>query len=80
VSLGTTLRQVIERFRGIPVSAASNQSLRGFQGVLRSRRLIHTGVNSSPTYRFIDLDTDTQYPNGVDAYDLPVVQGDRFYF
>lgn len=79
VSLGTTLRQVVERFQGIPVSAASNQSLGGFQGMLRSRRLIHTGVNSSPTYRFIELDTYTQYPNGIDVYDLPVVQGDRFY-
>lgn len=80
VSLGTTLRQVAERFTGIPVSALRGQRLQPFQGALRPRRLVHSGVNSSPTYRFIDLDSDLSNAEGNDAYDLPVVQGDRFYF
>lgn len=92
VSLGTTLRQVIERFRSIPVSAAARQNLSGFQGLLRARRLLHAhvpvpveadhsfSIQSSATYRFIELEPYLQYANGTDGYDLPVVQGDRFYF
>jgi len=85
VSLGTTLRQVAERFTGIPVSALRSQRLQSFQGALRPRRLIHSGINSSPAYRFIDLTVEPSNVNNananeLDAYDLPVVQGDRFYF
>lgn len=85
VSLGTTLRQVAERFTGIPVSALPRQRLQSFQGTLRPRRLIHGGINSSPAYRFIDLNIDSSSANNanandLDPYDLPVVQGDRLYF
>ncbi|BAY35577.1 hypothetical protein NIES2107_74890 (plasmid) [Nostoc carneum NIES-2107] len=80
VSLGTTLRQLIERYAGIPSASLRGQDLQAFQGRLRPRRLVHEGVNNTPSYRFINLESDQTFANGMDLFDLPVVKGDRFYF
>jgi hypothetical protein len=80
VSIGTTWRQLIERYVGIPYASLRGQDLQSFQGRLRVRRLVHEGVNSTPSYRFINLESYQPSANGMDLFDLPVVKGDRFYF
>jgi hypothetical protein len=79
VPIGTTIRQLIERYANIP-AVTLGQDLRSFQGKFRPRRLIHDGVNSVPSYRFINFNQYEATTSGLDAFDLPVVKGDRFYF
>ena len=61
VPVGTTVRQLAERYGQPP--------LRG-----RPQRLVHEGSGNLPSYRFVHLG------EGSDAMDLPLVQGDRYYF
>ena len=78
VPVGTTVRQLIERYAGMPACFAS-QDLRQFQGTLRPRRLVHEGVDSVPGYKFLHV-ADYQRSDRLDSFDLPVIKGDRFYF
>ncbi len=86
VPIGTTLRQLLEAYTDIlPTTAAfdtaSTTPTRSQPpGVARPQRLSHAGVNNTPSYRFINLDAYPRASNGTDAFDLPVVKGDRFYF
>ncbi len=88
VPIGTTLRQLLERYSSIPSSNLWNkdspdslkQDLRSFQGSFRPCRLVHEGVNSVPSYKFINFDDYRRYDNGMDIFDMPVVKGDRFSF
>jgi hypothetical protein len=80
VPVGTTVRQILERFGGIP-TAGRGDDLSAFRGRLRPRRLVHEGVNSDPTYKFLDLATYRFFTgSSLDIFDLPVLKGDRFYF
>ncbi len=79
VPVGTTLRQLRERYAHMPAAGFGGQDLRSLQGTPRARRLVHEGVNSTPTYCFLNLNAYAAV-NGSDIFDLPVVKGDRFYF
>jgi hypothetical protein len=76
VPVGTTIRQVLERFSAIP--AAGFLGEHRYQGSLRPRRLVHEGINSTPEYKYIELNHHAGVDNE-DEFDLPVVKGDRFY-
>jgi hypothetical protein len=78
VPVGTTVRQLMERYSNIP-AALPGQDLVHLQGAFRPRRLIHEGVNSTPSYRFINYNQVQAISSGLDEFDLPVVKGDRFY-
>jgi Concanavalin A-like lectin/glucanases superfamily len=80
IPVGTTLRQLIERYTTLPPAGFRPQDLQSFRGRLRPRRTVHEGVNSTPSDRFIDLDNYQLFDNGMDQYDLPLVKGDRLYF
>ena len=81
VPLGTTVRNLIDRYADIPLPGLGDD-LSQFQGTTRPRRLVQNGINSEPTYRFINFDTYKTFGvnNDHDVYDLPVLKGDRFYF
>ena len=79
VPVGTTVRQLIEKYMNIPLPAASQPNLRAFLGKARPRRLIHTGPDSAPAYRFLNFSTDSVQQNR-DLFDLPLIKGDKFYF
>ena len=55
VPVGTTIRQLVEMYDDIPSAGLSGKDLRAFSGAARPMRLVHEGVNSEPTYRFINL-------------------------
>ena len=79
VPVGTTVRQIVERAGAIPTPGRGDD-LTAFRGRLRPRRLVHEGVNSEPTYKFIDLKTYRFFSgSSLDVFDMPVVKGDRFY-
>ncbi|NJP11952.1 MAG: hypothetical protein HC866_22820 [Leptolyngbyaceae cyanobacterium RU_5_1] len=80
VPVGTTFRQLIERYAGIPSARLRGQDLQKFQGILRPSRLVHEGVNSTPSYKFINLTDYRRYESGIDGFELPLVKGDRVYF
>ncbi|MCB0561065.1 MAG: LamG domain-containing protein [Lewinellaceae bacterium] len=78
VPLGATLRQLLEAKDDVP-TALSGQDLAGFAGKNRPRRLIHEGAGSTPSYRFINLNSSGVAGNR-DALDLPLIKGDRIYY
>ncbi|MEM9215987.1 MAG: LamG domain-containing protein [Cyanobacteria bacterium P01_F01_bin.150] len=71
VPLGTTLRQLCEQSVSVPVALPS-QSLPSYIGMPRLSRILHEGVSSQPSYRFVTLDAR--------MHDLPLVKGDRIAF
>lgn len=80
VPVGTTLRQLIEQYTNIPyASQSSTPDLGAFVGKNRPMRLIHTGLDSKPVYRFLNLKSNGVHNNS-DVFDLPLLKGDRFYF
>ncbi len=79
VPVGTTLRQLIEQYANIPVALGAQPNLHAFLGKARPRRLIHTGPDNTPLYRFLNPGTNSVV-NNRDVFDLPLVKGDRFYF
>lgn len=80
VPVGTTLRQLVEEHANVPMPSGSQQpNLAAFLGRGRPRRLIHTGQDSTPAYRFLNLGAASA-KNNRDIFDLPLVKGDRFYF
>lgn len=76
VPVGTTLRQLLEMYDDIPPADLPGQDLRQFAGSARPLRLVHDGVNSEPTYRFINFANSGSVGN-MDVLDLPLVKGDR---
>ncbi len=80
VAVGTTLRQLIERYQDIPPAGLPGQDLSPYLGAARPLRLIHEGKDSKPTYVFINLEHYPPASEGSDVLDLPLVKGDRFYF
>ncbi|MCB0531456.1 MAG: LamG domain-containing protein [Saprospiraceae bacterium] len=80
VPVGTTMRQLIEMYANIPAASAfAEPDLEAFLGQARPRRLFHSGANSTPAYRFLNLNTNS-VKNNRDVFDLPLVKGDKFYF
>lgn len=79
VPVGTTLRQLLEKYAGIPAASASKPELAAFLGKTRPRRLLHTGPDSIPSYRFLNPGT-TNVVKNQDVFDLPLIKGDKFYF
>ncbi|TNE61368.1 MAG: LamG domain-containing protein [Bacteroidetes bacterium] len=79
VPVGTTMRQLIEKYANIPAASVSEPNLTAFLGRDRPRRLIHTGKDSAPAYRFLNVNTNSVEHNQ-DVFDLPLVKGDKFYF
>ena len=79
VPVGTTVRQLMEQYDNIPADLPGQNPVR-LQGPFRPRRLIHKGINSIPSYQFINYKEIRQASNGLNEFDLPVVKGDRFYF
>lgn len=80
VPLGTTIRQVAERQgQPPPVGLAGQVDLGHVAGRSRPRRLVHEGVDSRPSHRFIDTGS-YHSANGSDPFDLPLVKGDRLQF
>lgn len=79
VPLGTTVRQLIQRFDDIPQAGIGAQNLAAFLKIGKPLRLVHEGVDSTPAYRFVNVQ-NAQAVNQMDALDLPLVKGDRFYF
>ena len=71
VPLGTTLRQLCEQSVGVP-AALPSQVLSQYTGLPRFSRVLHDGVSSQPSYRFVNLDPR--------LFDLPLVKGDRIAF
>ena len=79
VSLGTTLRQLLERYSGLSTSAISGQDMHTFLGNSRPLRIVHEGIENRPSYRFINI-AETEYAtDGTDSLDLALIKGDRFY-
>lgn len=78
VPVGTTVRQLMERYDNIPVDQPGQDLVR-LQGASRPQRLIHKGVNGIPSYQFINYKEIRQTSSGSNEFDLPVVKGDRFY-
>lgn len=67
--IGTTMRNLAERF----VTAGFNPA-----GITCGRVFTWTGTNTSkPAWVTITGLTDGAFPNGADAWDLPVVKGDQ---
>ncbi|MEZ4943539.1 MAG: LamG domain-containing protein [Saprospiraceae bacterium] len=79
VPVGTTLRQLLEKYAGIPAASAAKPDLAAFLGKTRPRRLLHTGPDSTPSYRFLNPGTNNMVKN-LDVFDLPLIKGDKFYF
>lgn len=79
VPVGTTLRQLVEMYDDVPAAGLSGQNLSAFAGNSRPLRLVHEGQNSKAEYRYINFDNGNSV-KGLDALDLPLVKGDRFYF
>ncbi len=79
VPVGTTLRQLMQRFDDIPQAGIGQQDLSVFLQAAKPLRLLHEGMNSKPAYRFINLETAAAI-NNMDVLDLPLIKGDRFYF
>lgn len=79
VSIGTTVRQLIERFGSMPVAGLTGQNLSSYRGRLRPLRLIHDGPNSDASYKYINFSNYAAFVSS-DIFDLPVVGGDRFFF
>ena len=79
VPVGTTLRQLMQRSDDIPLAGRGGDDLSAWLEMGKPLRLIHDGLNSKPTYRFINL-TDSAAINQMDVLDLPLIKGDRFYF
>jgi hypothetical protein len=77
VPVGTTVRQLYERYAGMAGAGVGGLDSSAFAGARRPRRLIHEGMANTPAYRYLVFDTYRRFGN-VDLYDLPVVQGDRF--
>ena len=71
VPLGTTLRQLCEQSVGVP-AALPSQSLSRYTGLPRFSRILHEGISSEPSCRFVNLDPR--------LFDLPLVKGDRVSF
>ena len=80
VPVGTTVRQLVERFAGIPISNLPRPDAGQFQGIARPRRLVHEGNANTPTYKFLNFGDYPSFQGNQDVYDLPVLKGDRFYF
>lgn len=79
VSVGTTLRQVLERYGSVPLGLP-NQALKLQTGTPRLSRLIHKGADHAPSYRFVNLGSaPPATTRGLDSYDLPLVKGDRIF-
>lgn len=80
VPVGTTMRQLIETYANIPeASASAEPNLDAFLGPDRPRRLFHTGPDSTPAYRFLNLNSNSVAHNR-DVFDLPLIKSDKFYF
>lgn len=79
VPVGTTLRQLMQRFDDIPPAGIGQQDLSVFLQAAKPLRLLHEGMNSKPAYRFINLENAAAV-NMMDVLDLPLIKGDRFYF
>ena len=77
--VGATIRQLVEMHDDIPSAGLPGQDLRTFSGAARPLRLVHEGVNSEASYRFINLEASDAIGN-MDILDLPLVKGDRFCF
>ncbi len=80
VPIGTTLRQLLERYTSVPAIGLTGPELHRFQGTFRPRRLVHDGANSTPGYRYINLPPEAADNSRMDLLELPLVKGDRFYF
>ncbi len=87
VPIGTSVRQLLENWTDILPTTTANPNLPASpallprtQGPPRPQRLSHEGTSNTPTYRFMNLDTDASTVNGTDALDVPVLKGDRYYF
>lgn len=80
VPVGTTIRQLMEMFDTVPAAGLPGQDLKGFAGLSRPMRILHEGLDSKASYRFINLDLSgsEKAKNGLDALDMPVLKGDRF--
>lgn len=79
VPVGTTLRQLVEMYDDVPSAGLQGQNLAGFAGNARPLRLVHEGADSKAEYRYINF-VNGNSVKGLDALDLPLVKGDRFYF
>lgn len=75
VSLGTTVRQLLDRYLSVP-AAMGGQNL-GDLGMLEFQRLLHQGPNGQPVYRGVHFEHYQAYSDGTDVYDLPLLKGDR---
>ncbi len=80
VPVGTTMRQLIEKYANIPMPNSELQlELQAYLGKDRPRRLIHEGANNTPAYRFLNVNSNDVLKNQ-DIFDLPLIKGDKFYF
>lgn len=70
VSVGTTLRQLMEQTVSLPATSTRQSLLHG-TGKPRLSRVVHEGIFNEPSYRFINL------PENLTIDDLPLVKGDR---
>jgi len=75
IALGTTLRQLLDRYLSVP-PAMEGQELGdlGLQGFLR---LFHQGPHGQPVYRTVHIEHYQVYADGTDIYDIPLLKGDR---
>ncbi len=79
VPVGTTLRQLIEKYANLPTPMKAQPNLQAFLGKARARRQIHAGADSTPAYRFLNV-VSNDVRNNQDIFDLPLIKGDKFYF
>lgn len=90
VAVGTTLRQLMDQFGGLPIRPQSGTTTWKESGLtlLRSTENVITNASTVTTYYSIGsmmpvnlgYAAITGYPDGTDNFDLPLLQGDAVYF
>lgn len=88
VSIGTTIRQLLQSYMDLPAPASGKNALAPYHGTIRPLRLLHEGPEGLPAYKPVQLHAYQAFvadpaadPAVVrDVYDLPLIKGDRFYF
>lgn len=79
VSLGTTLRQLLQRYGHSGQAGLASADLHALLNHHRPLRLVHQGAENLPSYRFLHFPQTETPTQGMDSLDLPLVKGDRFY-
>lgn len=75
VALGTTVRQLLDRYLSVP-AAMDGQNL-GDLGVQGVQRLLHQGPEGLPVYRTVHFEHYQAYADDTDVYDIPLLKGDK---